>query len=611
MRKKTVAQLRAECRAKGKVYDPDTKRCRLSKRRKATKKVSPRRKSVKKSNRRSAKKKTVVQLRAECRAKGKVYDPDTKRCRLSKRRKATKKVSPRRKSAKKPSKKVSKRSVRKRDVYKKDENLKLSSKSVVKSLYQMLYDTHRIFTYYSVKYFADGGTILGAIRHKGLIPWDDDIDIGILESHKDKFLDLRHIFKKCGYSISKVWFGYKIFYTANKNLPGFNYSFPFIDVLLYKKVGKNFVLAEKEARDVWPKEKWDEKDLYPLQLAPFGSFDIYLPANPVKYLNNYYGKDWDKVAYREYDHEVEEEVEKVKVKLTKEMKEAARPMNVQNRKCVLPCLVKGKPVKDPKSLLEVPTKSCSQVGGCFNSFKHKMGCFVINCAVHKTRFDKFQKYAKKAKVNACRVPCVEGTKFTTELICKMKKQKFLSSSADMTPVEISINLSHYNCWQRIVNSCLPYGLVLEDDVELKPNFVKQVDALLNKLENMDIDFSTLFLWDGNWMNSSKKSIAKVGDLQVLQQLSAYNSGGVAYIISTDYCKFLMKKMFPIEIPQDILIGDFPKRGVHLTLKMKYDKKQQCYKSPLLDMECEGEGGTGTSTQTYNALTANKYTCKPC
>lgn len=52
---------------------------------------------------------------------------------------------------------------------------------------ELLQEVDRICSKCGIRYNMVGGTMLGAIRHKGYIPWDDDADVGLLRSEYEKF----------------------------------------------------------------------------------------------------------------------------------------------------------------------------------------------------------------------------------------------------------------------------------------------------------------------------------------------------------------------------------------------------------------------------------------
>lgn len=59
-----------------------------------------------------------------------------------------------------------------------------------KIMMDILDDIDKLCQKHNIRYTLGGGSLLGAIRHKGFIPWDDDIDIFLLRDEYDKLLQV-------------------------------------------------------------------------------------------------------------------------------------------------------------------------------------------------------------------------------------------------------------------------------------------------------------------------------------------------------------------------------------------------------------------------------------
>ena len=69
-----------------------------------------------------------------------------------------------------------------------DRYLKQNLRTCQLKQLSILEETDRICRKHNIPYWLDGGSLLGAMRHGGFIPWDDDIDIAMRKEDLERFI---------------------------------------------------------------------------------------------------------------------------------------------------------------------------------------------------------------------------------------------------------------------------------------------------------------------------------------------------------------------------------------------------------------------------------------
>ena len=152
-------------------------------------------------------------------------------------------------------------------------------------------------------YFMYWGTLIGSYRHHGRMPWDDEIDLMIPASQKQRVIEAfapllpTYIINR---SANYRWKFHMANSTSIKRV-GFNWKFPFLDLSFYRE---NQTTLWDEDPVFTSEHTYPKKFVFPLCRRPFSKLVLPAPRDPRAFLK--LGRvDIGQCASTSYNHSTE------------------------------------------------------------------------------------------------------------------------------------------------------------------------------------------------------------------------------------------------------------------------------------------------------------------
>ncbi len=177
-----------------------------------------------------------------------------------------------------------------------NDNFQIIQPHEVASNYQVLKLTDEVFSRHQIVYWAWAGTLLGAVRHGGFIPWDFDTDVCILEKDIEVLLDCKEDFKKYNaYILPMDTDGQKTFYRI-KRIKNGQEIYGHVDVFAMIEDDDRLIYNYQPYYSYYPEHFFLNHEVDQLIRIPFGPIYVNAPKDFMPYLKRAYGNDVMEIA---------------------------------------------------------------------------------------------------------------------------------------------------------------------------------------------------------------------------------------------------------------------------------------------------------------------------